>query len=147
MDKISFTVNFYILAHSGPYWSNVLEYWERRFQKNILYFTFEEMKKDLPSVIRKTSDFLIGRQLTDDQIQKLTKHLSFENMKQNPSVNYEILTKSYNQALLNIDNKKDELKFMRSGTIGSYKADMTPDLEKKFDDWIKIHTEGINIRF
>lgn len=46
------------------------------------------MKKDLPSVVEKTGAFL-NKNLSEDQIAKLCDHLSFQSMKNNPSVNYE----------------------------------------------------------
>ena len=66
----------------------MLSYWTRRNQPNILFITFEEMKSDLPSVIRRTAEFL-GKTLTEEQVERLADHLSFKNMKNNKAVNKE----------------------------------------------------------
>lgn len=53
---------------------------EKEGYTNILYLTYEEMKKDIDGVIGKTAKFL-GKTYSKQQIEKLKKHLSFESMK------------------------------------------------------------------
>lgn len=100
------------------------------------------MKRDLAAVIRKTSDFLIGRQYTESQISTLVDHLSFDKMKNNPYVNYEEA-----KALVQIFNKNADKNehFMRSGTVGSYKKEISPELEKLFDKWIEEHLKETDL--
>ena len=66
----------------------MLGYWSRREEKNILFLTFEEMKADLPAVIRKVAGFL-DQKLSPTQVSHLADHLSFNKMKQNKAVNKE----------------------------------------------------------
>lgn len=47
---------------------------------NILVLQFEEMKRDLESVIRKTANFL-NVSVTDEDVVNLADHLSFKNMR------------------------------------------------------------------
>lgn len=132
------------LVNYGPFWTNVLDYWERRYDPNVLFIKYEDMKHDLVSVIRKVSDFLITRQLTDTQISKLVEHLSFQNMQKNRSVNYEDAL-SYNNRF--IKNNEKGGKFMRSGKVDSYKEEMSTEMEKLFDKWIAENTKDTNISF
>ena len=55
---------------------------------NVLFFTYEEMQKDLPSIIKKVKRFL-GKdcEYTEKEMSDLLQHLSFNKMKDNSSVN------------------------------------------------------------
>lgn len=64
----------------GPFFDHVLNYWSIRHRPNVLFLTYEEMKKDLLSVLRRVSKFL-GKTYHEDQLKKLADHVSFENMK------------------------------------------------------------------
>ncbi|XP_060529473.1 luciferin sulfotransferase-like [Cylas formicarius] len=126
----------------APYWDHVLRYWEKREQSNVLFVKYEDMKLDLPGVIRKVASFL-GKNLSAEQVAALSNHLSFENMKNNPAVNYEMVTEL---------NKKFNLTrhhgaFMRSGTIGGYKSQMTPEIVDRFDKWTEFHTGNTDFSF
>ena len=57
-----------------------------RHLENVCFITYEEMKNDLASVIRKVSAFLT-RPVAEENIPSLVDHLSFDKMKKNKSVN------------------------------------------------------------
>lgn len=63
-----------------------MSYWDKRDEPNIMFITFEEMKRDLPKVIKKVSSFL-GKPVAENDIPTLADFLSFENMKANPTMN------------------------------------------------------------
>ena len=48
---------------------------------------YEDMQRDLPSVIRKLVSFLEKPDMSDDNITKLCDHVSFDKMKANPMTN------------------------------------------------------------
>lgn len=76
----------------GPSSQHMLEYFKRRHKPNVLIVKYEDMKRDLPTVIRQCADHLeINRQLTTDDIDKLCEYVKFERMEKNPSVNLEPL--------------------------------------------------------
>ena len=66
----------------GPFFKNVLSYWEHRADDNLLAVFYEEMQKDLGSVIERVADFL-GITVTGEQVDRLKEHLSFKSMKSN----------------------------------------------------------------
>lgn len=103
----------------GPFWDHVLDFWRRRDQPNVLFLTYEQLKQDLAGVIRRTAAFL-GKQMDDDQVERLKQHLSFESMKNNPAVNYEeVIEINRRHKLITEDGT-----FMRSGTV-SYSQALT----------------------
>ncbi|KAF2890745.1 hypothetical protein ILUMI_15428, partial [Ignelater luminosus] len=71
----------------GSFWKQVLSYWNERHRLNTIFIKYKDMKNDLPGVIKTVANFL-GKSITEDQLTKLTELLSFESMKNNPTVNY-----------------------------------------------------------
>ncbi len=75
-------------AYYTPFMGHILGYWRARNEPNVLIVSFEDMKKDLAAVIRKTAHFL-GKQVSEDKMPALMEHLSFQSMKKNPMTNKE----------------------------------------------------------
>nr|CAH7721408.1 unnamed protein product [Callosobruchus chinensis] len=125
-----------------PYWSHLLSFWQHRNQENILFLKYEDMNKDLPTVIKKVANFL-QKPLSEEQVQILCNHLSFENMKKNPAVNYEMVISINRKYKLT----QSEGKFMRSGKVGDYKANMSPEIIKTFDEWSEQNLKDTDFSF
>lgn len=101
------------------------------------------MIQDLPKVIRKVSE-LLEKPLSKDGISLLAEHLKFDNMKNNLSVNLEPHLKFLN------DNKICESKneiFMRKGKTGSYKEEISQQMEEAFDKWTQENLQGTDFPF
>ncbi|XP_071445159.1 luciferin sulfotransferase-like [Hetaerina americana] len=125
----------------SPFWDHLLSYWEHRDDSNVLFLKYEEMKKDLPSVIRKVSTFMGKKQLNDEDMKTLCHHLSFESMKSNGSVNYEFaVDKTQNLGLSEGDQH-----FMRKGKVNSWKEEISPEVAERFDAWIENNLNGLNL--
>lgn len=73
----------------APYFKHILSYWEQRKKNpNLLIIFYEDMKKDVCSVIRRIAKFL-EIDVTEEVVNKLAEHTSVKSMKQNPMCNYE----------------------------------------------------------
>lgn len=103
----------------------MLEFWKVRNEPNILFTFYEDMKRDLASVVKKTANFL-GKSINQEQIEKLCDHLSFDKMKKNPAVNkeaeMELLKKSVGENF-----SKEEFSFVRKGKVGGYKEEFNEE--------------------
>lgn len=62
------------------FYDHVLDYYQMRGKENFLFFSFEQMKKDLKGVVLRVCDFL-GKSFSDEEVDKLVDHLDFKNMK------------------------------------------------------------------
>lgn len=111
----------------GPYASNVFSYWDQRHDENVLFIKYEDMKADLRIVVNKVANFL-NKTITDEQMDKLLKHLSFESMQNNNACNKEDIMEL---------TERVTGKFIRKGIAGDYVNAMTPEIIKQFDEWYK----------
>lgn len=81
------------------------------------------------------------KDLSDDQVDDLAKHLSFSSMKDNPSVNNERYASEERQRN-NFDNNDDSLRFIRRGEAGAWKKEMNTELAQQFEEWILRNLEN-----
>ncbi|XP_015594906.1 amine sulfotransferase [Cephus cinctus] len=126
----------------APFWKHVLGFWNRRNDENFLFLRYEDMKADLPSVMKKASAFL-GKDLNEEQIKTLKEHLSFANMKANPAVNYEeVIEINKKFKLIETDGE-----FMRSGKVDQWKGKMSPEVINQFDNWTNENLKGTGLSF
>ncbi|XP_067009621.2 luciferin sulfotransferase [Anabrus simplex] len=124
------------VASYTPFWDHVLSFWRMKDQPNILFYSFEEMKKDLPAVIRRVAKFL-NKPLTDDQVIQLADHLDIKNMRENPAVNMVDQVKKLKEKGEAPDD--NDLLFIRKGEVGEGRKKMSPEMVAKFDSWTRKH--------
>lgn len=123
----------------SPFWDQVIEFWKMRTEPNVLFLTFEDMKKDLKSVMKKTADFL-GKNLTEEQYQLLSDHLAFQNMKKNKAVNYDEV-----KEVLKDIQPTGQGSFIREGGSGGWQSKMSLEISKKFDEWTRKKISGTGL--
>lgn len=133
----------------GSSCQHMLDFYKRRNQANILLVKYEDMKRDLPAVIRQCADHLeINRTLTKDDIDKLCDYSKFEKMEKNTSLNLETLV--FQDPLLKetIDlDVYNKIKFIRKGQIGDWQNYFSPETNEKFDKWIEENLAPTGLTF
>lgn len=71
-----------------PFFPHVLDAWNKRHHPNMLFIFYEDLKRDLRGQLEKMSTFL-GKELSEDQLNRLREHLQFDNVKKNETINME----------------------------------------------------------
>ncbi|XP_063703584.1 sulfotransferase 1A1-like [Culicoides brevitarsis] len=112
----------------GSYWDHYEQYHRlAKVYSNMKVLKYEEMKKDLKSTLLDLCNFF-NKSLSNDQIEKLLHHLSFENMKKNPANNYADVKKRVQAVLPSYD-----LRMIRQGKVNAGKEEMSAEMIEKFD--------------
>ncbi|XP_060880350.1 luciferin sulfotransferase-like [Metopolophium dirhodum] len=127
----------------SPFFDHILGFWDRRDDPQILFLKYEDMKKDLHSVLRQTAQFL-GKHMLDDQLLALEDHLSFKSMKKNKAVSGEPFI---GITIRLFSGSRGKGNIIRSGTVGEGKTKMTPELLKIFDEWENKCLEKSGLKF
>lgn len=123
----------------SPWSTHVLEFWEIKDQPNVLFLTYEDLQKDLEGSIRKVAAFL-EKGLKNEDVQKIVKHCSFDEMKTNPSVNHQWLTDRQFR-----DPKKAE--FLRKGKVGDWKNYLSKEQDDKLNVKIALKLKHSGLFF
>lgn len=123
----------------SPFWEHVLSFWQRRHEPNVIFLKYEDMRRDNKKAIRQVAEFL-DKKLTNEQIASLEDYLSFNKMRENPSVNLEPIVKL-------MGNSDPQEKFLRKGVVGDYKTHMNEDTVAKFDKWTEENTKDTGLSF
>uniref|UniRef100_UPI00359019E6 sulfotransferase 2B1-like isoform X1 n=1 Tax=Myxine glutinosa TaxID=7769 RepID=UPI00359019E6 len=104
-------------------WFDHVRGWLNSGYKNFLHVTYEELSKDLAAVVKRVCKFL-DKSLTEEQVQKVMKHSSFEAMRDNPLTNYSKMVDL-------VDLSKGD--FIRKGKVGDWKNHFTVAQSEWFD--------------
>ncbi|XP_035167187.1 sulfotransferase 6B1-like [Oxyura jamaicensis] len=111
----------------GSWFDHFLSWEEHKNDKNILFLFYEDMKKDLPKIVKEISVFL-DIDISDDDIQDICKKSSFSEMKndsekENSDPSHTVCALTSNRKLI-----------FRKGTVGDWKNHFTPKQNLKFEE-------------
>ncbi|XP_048220369.1 sulfotransferase 1B1 [Perognathus longimembris pacificus] len=122
----------------GSWFNHVKTWWKKKEEHPILFLFYEDMKKNPKGEIQKVSSFL-GKSLSDEIVDKIIYHTSFEVMKDNPLVNYTHLPTAV------MDHSKSP--FMRKGITGDWKNYFTVEENEKFEAFYKKEMSDTTLQF
>uniref|UniRef100_A0A8C9ZR76 Sulfotransferase n=1 Tax=Sander lucioperca TaxID=283035 RepID=A0A8C9ZR76_SANLU len=115
-------------------WTDHVKGWrDTELGDRIMYITYEEMAKDLPAAVRRFSDFL-GRNLSEEVIQKIAEHCSFKTMKTNKMSNFSLVPKEF--------MNPDKSPFFRKGVAGDWENHFSSEQLARFTSAIRKEMES-----
>ena len=88
----------------------------------------------MPAVVKEAMKFL-GKNYSDDEIEKLCDHLSVNSMRANPSCNNDSLVEMAKNVNGNGKSSGD-FKFIRRGQVGSFKEEFSEEMNQQFEDFV-----------
>lgn len=134
----------------GDYFDNVLSWYEHKNEPNMLFLTYEEMKRDLPAVLRQLCNFLGGDYAemikSEDAVKKIVQYSAFNFMKTTVNDNLSGLIDKPDgdkniAGLKEVWAKREMVKkdkqFVRKGEIGDWRNHLSDDQNRRMNE--KIH--------
>ncbi|XP_069830976.1 amine sulfotransferase-like isoform X2 [Dendropsophus ebraccatus] len=132
--------NLYISGRvmGGSWFDHVSGWYTHKDDFNILFMTYEEMKKDLKPAVKKICKF-VDINLDEEAIDLVVEKATFKKMKQDPFANYVFLPDEFAD--------KQRGVFLRKGTVGDWKNIMTVAQNEMFDKVYKEKMGDLPIKF
>ncbi|XP_066478828.1 amine sulfotransferase-like [Tiliqua scincoides] len=136
----------------GSWLDHVEGWYAHRDDFNILFLTYEEMKKDLRGSVLKICNFL-GKRLTEKVLFQVVDKATFDKMRQDHRSNYENLPDDVDMiegiVMLYYAHLKhvSQGRFLCKGTVGDWKNTMTVAQSERFDSVFKESMEKLPFKF
>ena len=129
----------------SPMNNHVIDFWNIRFQPNILFLFFEDMKRNLAQEVKKVMKFM-EKDYSQDEIDKLCVHLSFDSIQKNKMINKEETVEQMS-TMMGKEYNPQKFSFIRRGKVGGYKQELTPEENEMLDEYIKKAEYDIEYKF
>lgn len=127
----------------NPQIPHTLDFWNIRREMNILFIHFEDMKTNMPEVLRRVCTYF-NKSYTEQQLKELEKHLSFEVMRNNKSANNSCVL----ELVESLSGKKvEDFQFMRKGQVGAHREEMPAEFIAKLNEYTEKYLRETDFRF
>ncbi|KAJ8025548.1 Sulfotransferase 1C2A [Holothuria leucospilota] len=126
-------------AMFGNWFDHTLGYWNHRNDDHVIFITFEEMKKDLRSVIRRLQAFL-GLTITPEGMERILEHASLEGMKKT----YAKIEKEHELGRL-LTRAGGIMPFLQKGHVGGWKTIFTVAQSERMDKMLEEKLKGTGL--
>ncbi|XP_053670280.1 luciferin sulfotransferase-like [Anopheles nili] len=126
-----------------PQVQHALDFWALKDEPNVLFLTYEAMKRDLRNVLTKVCQFF-QKSYSDTQLDALALHLSFDQMKKNPSTNNDQMVRG---AMKMNGREGEKFEFMRKGIVGDYKNELSEEYISKLNQFIEQQLAGSDFKY
>jgi len=120
----------------GDYFDNVLSWWAERHRENILVVHYEDLIHQPEKWIKEISQFL-GKNYTDEEIQRVAEFTSFSNVKKQPAMNYSSGT----------FEKHLKSSYMRKGKAGDWKNYFRDEDNEYIDGLVESRAKPVGLTF
>ncbi|XP_053550737.1 sulfotransferase 1C1 [Bombina bombina] len=122
----------------GSWFDHVISWWKAKDEHQILFIFYEDMIQDTRQEIRKVMRFL-GKELSEEVLEKIYEHSSFKAMKDNPMANYSTIPSFV------MDHSVSP--FMRKGIVGDWKKHFFVAQNEIFEEEYERRMKGTGVSF
>ena len=123
------------------YWHHLRSWWKRRDEESVLLLTFEDMKADLPPVVRRIAEF-IGVSFDPNLLDLVVKQASLEFMLAHKDRFDDLLMRERAEAAAGLARGGDSSK-VRTGEVGSHRYELPEDVSSQMDEIWKEEIGGV----
>ena len=120
----------------GDYFDHLLSWWAHRDDDNVLFITFEDLKRDPVTIITQIAMFMGYSHLTQEVIKVIAEKTTFDKMQSNNTMNYSWSNRASHAP-----------PFLRKGAIGDWKTHFSAEDIQRLDKVCQERLKGIGLTF